>query len=197
MEKPVERRVELKEKIGNLLNESQSTHILYSYNDRNRYLQNAIAYVLEGIEKGDSIVLIENERNLNVLLKQLNNQLTSDQLKKIHVISNFDFYQSSGSYHPPAIYEQLTKSITPFLENDISFRSWTNVEWGTLEDPASIIEWFETETDRAIHEHNLTIVCAYESEKMPDHLEDALKKSHGHIMTDEDIVISKVYSKTK
>ncbi|MGF3105428.1 MEDS domain-containing protein [Rossellomorea sp. DUT-2] len=186
----------MKEKIGSLLNENQCTHILYSYHDRNRYLENAVAYVLEGIEKGDSVVLIENERNLNVLLKRLNNHLTSDQLKKIHVISNFDFYQSSGSYHPPAIYEQLTKSITPFLENDIPFRSWTNVEWGTLEDPASIIEWFEEETDRAIHEYDLTIVCAYESEKMPDHLEDALKKSHGHIMTDEDIVISKVYSNT-
>lgn len=186
----------MKEKIGSLLDENQCTHILYSYNDRNRYLENAIAYILEGIEKGDSVVLIENDRNLKVLLTQLNNQLTSDQLKRIHVISNFDFYLSSGSYHPPAIYEQLTKSINPFLENDISFRSWTNVEWGTLEDPASIIEWFEEETDRAIHEHNLTIVCAYESGKMPDHLEEALKKSHRHIMTDEDIVISKIYSNT-
>ncbi|MGM0754309.1 MAG: MEDS domain-containing protein [Bacillota bacterium] len=184
----------MKEKIGKLLNENQCTHILYSYHDRNRYLENVIAYVLEGIEKGESIVLIENERNLNVLLKQLNNQLTDDQLKKIKVISNFDFYQSSGSYHPPAIYEQLTKSITPFLENGLSFRSWTNVEWGTLDNPSSIIEWFETETDRVVHEHNLTLVCAYEAERMPEHLEEALKKSHPHIMKDDDIMVSKVYN---
>lgn len=187
----------MKEEIGNLLAGNQRTHVLYAYKDRNKYLENAIAYILEGIETGDSVVLIENERNLNVLLKRLENQLTSSQLERIQVISNFDFYQSSGSYHPPAIYEQLTKTITPYLEKGLSFRSWTNVEWGTLENPSSIIEGFETETDRAIHEHNLTIVCAYDSEKMPDHLEEALKKSHGHIMTDDDIMISKVYSSTK
>ncbi|WP_171050982.1 MEDS domain-containing protein [Bacillus sp. BHET2] len=184
----------MKEKISNLLTGSPCNHVLYSYHDRKRYLENAMAYILEGIETGDSVVLIENERNLNELLNRLNDLLTSKQLKKIHVISNFDFYQSSGSYHPPAIYEQLTKSINPFLENDISFRSWTNVEWGRLEDPAPIIEWFEKETDKAVHEHNLTIVCAYEAARMPDHLEEALKKSHGHVMSDEDIVPSTVYS---
>ncbi|WP_179884756.1 MEDS domain-containing protein [Bacillus sp. AFS015802] len=186
----------MKEKVSHLLAGNESTHVLYSYRDRNRYLENALAYILQGIEAGDSIVLIENERNLNVLLKQLKGHLTDSQIEKLHVISNFDFYQSSGSYHPPAIYEQLTKTITPYLENDISFRSWTNVEWGSLEDPVSIIEWFETETDRVIHEYNLTIVCAYDSEKMPDRLEEGLKKNHGHIMSDDDILISKVYSKS-
>ncbi|MFC7785603.1 MULTISPECIES: MEDS domain-containing protein [unclassified Rossellomorea] len=185
----------MKEEIGNLLAGNQCTHVLYAYQDRNKYLENAVAYILEGIETGDSVVLIENERNLNVLLKRLKTQLTSSQLERIQVISNFDFYQSSGSYHPPAIYEQLTKAITPYLENDISFRSWTNVEWGTLEEPTSIIEWFETETDRVVHEYNLTVVCAYDSKKMPDQLEDALKKNHGYLMSDENILNSKVYSK--
>ncbi|UXH43708.1 MEDS domain-containing protein [Rossellomorea vietnamensis] len=187
----------MEEKISNLLAGDKCTHVLYAYRDRERYLKNTLNYTLEGVEMGETVILIENERNMNVLLKQLKSQLTSEQLEKIQPISNFEFYQSSGSYHPPAIYEQLMKTITPYLENDISFRSWTNVEWGTLEDPTSIIEWFEIETDRAIHEHNLTIVCAYESSKMPDHLEEALKKSHGHIMSDDDIVISSVYRSTQ
>lgn len=187
----------MKEKISKLIAGNECTHVLYPYQDRKRYLNNAITYTLEGIENGEIVILIENERNMNVLQKRLNTQLTSKQLEKVHAISNFEFYQSSGSYHPPAIYEQLKKTIAPYLEHGISFRSWTNVEWGTLEDPCSIIEWFETETDQVVHEHNMTVVCAYDSEKMPDHLEEALKKNHGHLMSDEDIVPSKVYSKIK
>ncbi|WP_044338106.1 MEDS domain-containing protein [Rossellomorea aquimaris] len=185
----------MKEKISDLLADNECTHVLYAYQDREKYLKNALTYILEGIEMGETVILIENERNMNVLQKQLNSHLTSDELEKVHSISNFDFYQSSGSYHPPAIYENLMKTITPYLEKKASFRSWTNVEWGTLEDPCSIIDWFETETDRVVHEHNLTVVCAYDSVKMPDHLEDALKKNHGHLMSDENILSSKVYSK--
>ena len=184
----------MKEKISDLIADNECAHVLYAYQDRERYLNNAISYTLEGIEAGESVILIENERNMNILLNKLNSQLASDQMEKVHAISNFDFYQSSGSYHPPAIYEQLMKTITPYLEKKVSFRSWTNVEWGTLEDPCSIIEWFETETDRVVHEHKLTVVCAYDSEKMPDQLEEALKKNHGHIMSDKDILSSKVYS---
>ncbi|MCA1061591.1 MEDS domain-containing protein [Rossellomorea aquimaris] len=187
----------MKEKIRDLIADNECTHVLYAYQDREKYLKNAIIYTLEGIEMGETVILIENERNMNVLQKHLNRQLTSSQLKKVHAISNFDFYQSSGSYHPPAIYEQLMKTITPYLENQISFRSWTNVEWGTLEDPCSIIEWFETETDRVVHEHKLKVVCAYDYEKMPEYLGEALKKSHGHLMTDENILSSKVYSESK
>ncbi|BCB05422.1 MEDS domain-containing protein [Bacillus sp. KH172YL63] len=184
----------MKEKITDLLTSRECTHVLYSYHDRNAYLNNAVAYIVQGIEAGESILLIENEKNLNELKKRLDGRLTDEESEKLHIVSNFEFYQSSGSYHPPAIYEQLTKSITPFLEEEIPFRSWTNVEWGTLDDPSPIIQWFEEETDRVLHEHKLTIVCAYNAALMPDHLEEALKKSHGHIMTDEDIVPSNVYT---
>ncbi|MCA1064906.1 MEDS domain-containing protein [Rossellomorea sp. AcN35-11] len=187
----------MRAKISDLLAGNQCTHVLYSYSDQDRYFHNALTYILEGIDTGECVVLIENDRNMNILLKKLSEHLTSDQLRKIQPISNFDFYQSSGSYHPPAIYKQLTKTITPYLENDIAFRSWTNVEWGTLDDPKPIIEWFEAETDKAIHEHNLTVVCAYERERMPEHLEEVLKKSHAHIMTDDDIVPSTVYTLEK
>ncbi|WP_226677151.1 MEDS domain-containing protein [Rossellomorea aquimaris] len=184
----------MKEKISELIEGNECTHVLYAYQDREKYLENTITYILEGIESGEHVILIENERNMNVLLMELNSQLTNDQLEKVHSVSNFDFYQSSGSYHPPAIYEQLMKTITPFIENGVAFRSWTNVEWGALEDPCSIVDWFENETDRVVHELNLTVVCAYDSEKMPDQLEESLKKNHGHLMSDQDISTSKIYS---
>lgn len=183
----------MKNKINDLLTANRCAHILYAYNDRELYLQNAIAYIIDGIEAGDSIVLIENEKNLRLLNKQLNKLLSSSQLEKIQVISNFDFYLSSGGYHPPSIFEYLTKTNTPYLENNISFRTWTNVEWGTLEGPSHIVEGFEKQTDKVVHEFGLTLVCAYEAERMPEDLKSALLKSHPHIMTDEDIHLSPQY----
>ncbi|UTE77041.1 MULTISPECIES: MEDS domain-containing protein [unclassified Rossellomorea] len=184
----------MREKISELLEANECSHVLYAYQDREKYLKNTFTYILEGIESGEHVLLIENERNMNVFSKELKNRLTSDQLKKVHAVSNFDFYQSSGSYHPPAIYEQLMKTITPFIEKGINVRSWTNVEWGALEDPCSIVDWFENETDRVVHELKLTVVCAYDSEKMPEQLAESLKKNHGHLMTDHDILSSVVYS---
>lgn len=39
--------------------------------------------------------------------------------------NNFDFYCSSGSYHPPAIEEYFNETVQPHVENKISFRSWS------------------------------------------------------------------------
>ncbi|NQD66500.1 hypothetical protein HP456_11285 [Bacillus haikouensis] len=145
------------------------------------------------MEAGDTVILIENERNLKILLKQLGNRLTSDQLEKIHVISNFEFYLTRGSYETSGVFEQMTKTITPYLEEDIPFRSWANVEWGLLEDPSQIVDWFEKETDKAVQQYGLKVVCAYEAARMPEDMQSVLEKSHPHIMTDDNLTASTSY----
>lgn len=169
------------------------THVLYCYQNRESYISNTVNYLLEGIKTGDSVILIESERNLNILTPHLKTKLSESEFENIHTMSNFEFYLSSGSYHPPAIYENLIKSITPFLEENIPFRTWTNVEWGTQDDPAHIVDWFETETDKVVHEHNLTLVCAYEAERMPPDLQSILERTHPHIMYDENLTESLSY----
>jgi MEDS: MEthanogen/methylotroph, DcmR Sensory domain len=176
-----------------LMNQNTSTHVLYSYESGDHYIKNAISYIIDGIEAGDSIILIENERNLKILFKQLENRLTNDQLEKINVISNFEFYLARGSYHAPAVLEQMRKTITPYLESDTPFRSWANVEWGLLEDPSQTVDWFEKETDKAVHEYGLKVVCAYEAARMPNSLQLTLEKSHPYIMTDENFYKSYTY----
>ncbi|WP_064092810.1 MEDS domain-containing protein [Rossellomorea aquimaris] len=183
----------MKETFNHMLREKNCTHILYPYESQELYLMNVVAYVTDGIESGDSVVIIENERNLDLIFTQLNKQLSEEQLEKIEAVSNFEFYQSSGSYHPPAIFEELKKNIAPYLENDISFRTWTHVEWGSLENPTHIVEWFENETDIVMHKYNMDVVCAYDSEKMPADLKASLRNNHPHIMTDNDIIESNSY----
>ena len=52
----------MKEKISDLIAGDECPHVLYAYQDRECYLNNAITYTLDGIDMGETVLLIENER---------------------------------------------------------------------------------------------------------------------------------------
>ncbi|MCA1057221.1 MEDS domain-containing protein [Rossellomorea aquimaris] len=185
------------EEVNRLLKTNPCTHILYCYQNKELYLKNVIAYLIDGIQSGETVILIESEKNLKMILDRLKKNLTESQLNQVHTISNFEFYLSSGSYHPPAIYEQLMKIYTPYFEGSAPYRTWTNVEWGRLEDPTHIVDWFEQDTDKMVNEQRLKLICAYESEKMPADMQSILERSHPYIMSDENLTESKLYAKIK
>jgi MEDS: MEthanogen/methylotroph, DcmR Sensory domain len=187
----------MEEELNGFVKTKPCTHILYCYHNIDMYIKKVTAYLVDGVKSGETVILIESEKNLIAMNERLKADLTDDQMKRVHIISNFDFYLSSGSYHPPAIYEQLMKIYTPYFNGDTPFRTWTNVEWGVLEDPAHIVDWFEKETDKLVNEQQLTLVCAYEAEKMPADMQAILEQSHPHIMTDEDLIESTLHNKIK
>ncbi|PFG04930.1 hypothetical protein [Bacillus sp. es.034] len=51
----------MKEKISDLIAWDECPHVLYAYQDRECYLNNAITYTLDGIDMGGTVLLIENE----------------------------------------------------------------------------------------------------------------------------------------
>ncbi|WP_175990527.1 MEDS domain-containing protein [Bacillus sp. Marseille-Q1617] len=187
----------MEEEINGLLKTKPCTHILYCYHNMDMYIKKVTAYLVDGVNAGEMVILIESEKNLKTMAARLKVELTDDQLKQVHMISNFDFYLSSGSYHPPAIYEQLMKIYTPYFNGDAPFRTWTNVEWGELENPSHIVDWFEKETDKLVNEQQLNLVCAYDADKMPPDMQAILEQSHPHIMRDEDLIESTIYNKVK
>lgn len=93
----------MKSKINQLFMDQQRVHVLYSYNGWKNYIEQAVSFIKDGILMEEYVILIENERIYRMIQKELNAHLTSDQLKLVHPVNNFDFYYSSGSYHPPAI----------------------------------------------------------------------------------------------
>jgi hypothetical protein len=183
----------MKLKMNQLLKKNKSAHLFYSFSDLKKYIHNTVAYIVDGIESGDSILLIESERILPLLLKELKEYLNESELQKIHHISNFDFYFSSGSYHPPAIFEYIDKSLEPFLKHNIPVRTWTHVEWSTIEGPLAIIEELEQGVDILISNLGLKVMCAYEEKGMPEHLKQVLLRTHKYIMTDDDMTYSEWY----
>ncbi|KIL48503.1 MEDS domain-containing protein [Jeotgalibacillus soli] len=183
----------MKNKFSNLCKESHGAHIFYYVTEEETYLNNIVSYIGSGIEQGDHILLIESERLLTLLTQKLTAVLTPEELTHLHTINNFDYYFSSGSFHPPAIFEYLSKTLKPFVENDISYRIWAHVEWSEKEAILNLLEEFEKEADRLVNDQELCLVCAYDAVRVPDSLKTALLKCHKYFLTEDEIIPSKLY----
>jgi hypothetical protein len=108
----------LESRMNQLFKEQKSVHVLYSYKRMDNYIKQAVDFTLAGIAAGDSIILIENDPVYRMIHKELSTMLTKDEMESVHFINSFDFYYSSGSYHPPAITEYFTKMVQPYVENN-------------------------------------------------------------------------------
>lgn len=194
METIHERRIDiLKSKMNQLFEDQKNVHVLYSYNEMENYIKQVLSYIQDGIMAGDYVILVENDRIYPLIHKELSTRLTKDQMKLLHFVNNFDFYCSSGSYHPPAIEEYFNKTVQPYVDNKISFRSWAHVEWATLEEPLHIIEEFERTVDKAVNLLSFPLVCAYKGERMPEYLKTILLETHPYVLEDDDITICEQY----
>lgn len=194
METIHERRIDiLKSKMNQLFEDQKNVHVLYSYNEMENYIKQVLSYIQDGIMAGDYVILVENDHIYPIIHKELSTRLTKDQMKLLHFVNNFDFYCSSGSYHPPAIEEYFNKTVQPYVENKISFRSWAHVEWATLEEPLHIIEEFERTVDKAVNLLSFPLICAYKGERMPEYLNTILLETHPYVLEDDDITICEQY----
>ncbi|WP_368384802.1 MEDS domain-containing protein [Priestia aryabhattai] len=182
-----------KNKMNQLFEDQKSVHVLYSYNESEDYIRQVVNYIQNGIFAGNCIILIENDRLYPFIHNELKTLLTTDQMKMINRINNFDFYYSSGSYHPPAILDYFNKTVQPYLEKGISFRSWAHVEWSSMEDPLHIIEDFEKIADNAVNQLSFPLICAYKSERMPEYLRNILMETHPYLLVEDDLILSEQY----
>ncbi|MBM4763175.1 MEDS domain-containing protein [Bacillus sp. B15-48] len=178
----------MKSKLSQLFEEKRCVHVLYSYNGLENYVEQAVSYVRDGIRAGDYVIFIENDRLLPIIQKELEKVLTDEQREFIQWINNFDFYYSSGSYHPPAITNYFNKMVEPYIEHKTPFRSWAHVEWTTMQDPLHLIEDFEKIVDEAVHQLSFPLICAYEGKRMPEYLEKILMETHPYVLMEDDIM---------
>jgi hypothetical protein len=194
MEVMQERRGDhLKNKMNELFEIDKSVHVLYSYEGMQNYIEQAVSFIHDGILSGEYVILIENDRIYMSIHAELSKRLTESEMKFVHRVNNFDFYYSSGSYHPPAITEYFEKTVQPYVENKMSFRSWAHVEWASMKDPLYIIKDFEKIVDKAVNQLKFPLICAYEGAKMPDNLKSILMETHPYVLTQDGFIVSEQY----
>ncbi|MEZ0481503.1 MEDS domain-containing protein [Planococcus sp. SSTMD024] len=183
----------MKNKMDQLLESQRNVHVLYAFDGTENYTKQLLNYINEGIHAGDYILIVENERMTRELKQHMGKEHTEKQLEKVHFVNSLHFYWSSGSYHPPAIHDYFTKTVAPYIENNLSFRSWAHVEWESVKEPLFLIEDFEKIADRAVDEYNFPLVCAYEKKKMPHHLTKSLMETHPYVLLEDELIASPQY----
>ena len=189
------RKREMKSKLNQLFEEQQNVHlhVLYKYDGVENYINQVLGYIQDGIAVGDYVILIENSHLYPIIQKELGTQLTKEQIGFIHYVNSMDFYWSSGSYHPPSIVDYFSKKIQPYIDKKISFRAWAHVEWATLEEPLHLIKDFEEIVDEAVNLLSFPLICAYDTNKMPDFLENNLMETHPYVLLEDDLIVSEQY----
>jgi hypothetical protein len=183
----------LNKNVLSLFDDRRDAHVLYSYEETESYIDHAVAYARQGIEAGDYVILIENPRLSPKIEAELKIQLTEAEMGFIHFVKSYDFYYSSGSYHPPAIQAYFEKTVEPYLQKEATFRSWAHVEWETMEDPIHLVEDFEKVIDVAVKELQFPLICAYAKKSMPETIKTMLLETHPYILVEDEIIVSDRY----
>lgn len=173
--------------LSSLLDKDEPKHILYAYDDTDKYIDHVVEYIETGVKSGIHVLYIESLRVFPNVKKKLEELLTIEEMELVHHVNNFDFYFSSGSYHPPSILEYFNRTVQYFKQNKIPFQSWAHVEWNTMKEPFHLIEDFENAVDEAVHEMSFSLICAYKRALMPAHLQQILLKTHPYIYMDEKV----------
>ncbi|MGD6801797.1 MEDS domain-containing protein [Rossellomorea vietnamensis] len=173
--------------IMEVLEESKGrdNHILYHFNNKQTYIQNAVAFIEAGIKAGSPVLLVENDRHLLSIKQQLKKILSEKEIANVHFSNNFDFYSATQSFDPDSIISYFKETVEPHLKQGIPVWTWGLVEWGDDENILDKIVLYETQVQSFTSEKGLVSVCAYDSNLTPDGLEELLMKFHQVTLTDE------------
>jgi hypothetical protein len=169
------------------LQQSNRAHVFYCFNEMERYIDNAVSYIVSGIEQGEHVLFVENERIYPRILTKLEQLLTKEQLTNLHFICNFTFYWRNGNFHPETILSFFSDYLKPYIASELAIRTWGHIEWSDEEDIARDLEEFEQAVDNMMTAVNAAAVCAYDAHRLTEPLKTRLLDCHTFLMTDDKI----------
>lgn len=172
-----------------------NAHILYIYNEIEKYIINAFSFILEGLSRnevvafvdtGDVIAKVEEMMTKNGLEMNSFQNLIVMESKNIYLLEDeFDIYQA----------ETLIKRITPYLEKGYAIRTWGNVPFPEFHSTLERIKTYESISDELTSNNKMIAVCAYNGLIIPAYVQNELMRSHAYFMTDHDFTVSPLYQK--
>ncbi|OES46579.1 MEDS domain-containing protein [Domibacillus iocasae] len=163
-----------------------SGHIAYCFHDLDTYVTNAAAYITAGVEKGEHVLVVENNKIIPMIHKKLCPVLTDEQRPLVLMEDNFTFYFLHKTFNPVRIYDHFAKSTAPYLKDgNNSVRTWGHIEWATAQNVEAVGQ-YEKELNRQFPNHSITAVCAYDERQVTHKLKSVLAETHEYIMSDHD-----------
>lgn len=172
--------------------QKDGAHIFYLSEEKNAYINNALVFILDGIRKGDYILMIENPRITPLIYRQLEKLVTEEELKSVRFANNFEFYWREGNFLPESIIHHFKNILDDATLEGKSFRTWGHIEWGNQEDFEEEILSYDKNANTFISENKFIAICAYDSSRVSEKLQTQLRARHNYLMEDDRINVISV-----
>jgi anti-sigma regulatory factor (Ser/Thr protein kinase) len=169
---------------------SSGCHILYSYSQLDAYVNNAVSFIQEGLDKDQQIVFIDSKEHMNKLIPLLETKQHSDQI----LFLNADHYYcfQDGIEQTVRNYRQYIK---PFLQSKKPIRIWGNVN-SSYDVKAELLKAYECTCNEFVEKmDNTLMVCAYDGQKLSAAMLEDMLYYHEYFMTDTSLVPSNLYNR--
>jgi two-component system, sporulation sensor kinase A len=181
--------------IDNAKNIKRTAHILYMYNDLDRYVENAVDYIYQGLIKGAIVLFVENEQIVNRVKEQLQTYGLQDvYLENLICVDKDEFYLKGEELDVVKAGNKLNKLLEPLLDNGYSIHTWGGVPLPNHESTFERVRAYECDCDVFVAKENIISVCAYNALTTPACLQNELLKTHSHFMTDDLLNLSPLYN---
>lgn len=169
-------------------------HILYMFNEEDRYMNNVYHFIAEGIEQREKIVLVEEQEIFeNIVTILLNNGYTKEDMKLLEFMSIQDFYFSEKGFNAEENFQKIEQLLERSIKKGLKLRTWGNV----VADSSLISEIrnYESKVDRLLEGSDTISVCAYNAFVTPAFFQNELLKVHEYVMIEEELERSPFYHK--
>lgn len=163
-------------------------HVFYLTKQKHLYIENVLIFILDGIQKKDQVLVVENKRLMPLILARLDSMVTKEELKGVHFFDSYDLYWHKGDFLPSTIVEYFKETAEPSLDEGKCYRTWGHIEWGTEAGLEEELLSYESKINQLISEHKLVAVCAYDATRVAEHLQEKLGRYHNVLMKDDSII---------
>ncbi|TWI57932.1 ATP-binding protein [Halalkalibacter nanhaiisediminis] len=185
-------------KLTNNINVSSGCHIIYTYSQIESYLDNATAFLAEGIDKRQVVIYIDTVDRFTIIKDKLKHEgYSAEHIENIIFEDSDDFYRTKDLFSINQILHYFTQVLDPYLKEKRTIRTWSDVRWKDQDEEALLksLKKYECECDTYIGKVRTISVCSYNGFKLPSAFLIDLLQSHEYHMTDKTLVPSSFYNK--
>ncbi|HHY72102.1 MAG TPA: two-component sensor histidine kinase [Bacillus bacterium] len=186
--------------ISNLANNGEvlqnGVHVYYAFYEKEKYINNAMNFIREGIDREHKVIFIEKLEIFEEVLARLASRgYSKNDLDSIIFVDNDKFYLSNNKFSVKTSVRNFQVKLKECIENDWFIRAWGQVSFRVDEPVLSKLRLYECGCDQVVEKHKAIIVCTYNGLTVPSYIQNEMLKTHPYFMTDDQIGLSPFYEK--
>lgn len=173
----------------------KGVHVFYAFYEKEKYIHNAANFIIEGMDKGHKILLLEKAEVYEAIIARIISKgYKQNDIESIIFVDNDQFYLLDDKFDVETSIQNLERNLKSFIDKGLVIRVWGQVSFQVNEPVLSKLKLYECECDH-ISDHNKLVVCTYNGLSVPSYIQNEMLKTHQYFMTDDQIRLSPFYDK--